>query len=119
VLFDTNALLIPFQFKINPYEQVRDLVPKAELLTLKECIAELKGLKPGKWEEILSIGKNNGLKVVGSGINGLSVDDTIVEYAKKHGAMVFTQDKLLKKKVLKSNLRLVIMRQKKTLEITG
>ena len=112
VVFDTNALLMPFQFNVNPYEGVKDLVPGAELLTLEECVMELKGLKPRKWKSILSLGLQNGLKVVPSGLKGL-VDDVIVEFAKKHQALVLTQDKLLKKKLLNNSLRLVVMRQKK------
>jgi len=119
VIFDTNALLMPFEFGVNPYNGVRDIVPGAELITLEECVQELKGLKPLKWESILSLGLQNGLVIVDSGIKGLSVDDTIVEYAKKHECLVLTQDRLLKKKLLNNSLRVVIMRQKKYFKVTG
>ena len=119
VLFDTNALLMPFEFKADPYKGVKNLIPDAELITLRECVEELKGLKPKKWEDILSIGINKGLKIVESGISGLPVDDIIVRYAKTHHCLVLTQDKFLKKKLLNNSLRLVVLRQKKYFIITG
>ncbi|MBD3312332.1 hypothetical protein GF352_02660 [archaeon] len=120
VLFDTNALLMPFELKVNPYKGVKDLIPGASLITLKACVKELKGLKPRLWEQAVSLGKKQGLRVVlYQSVNNLSVDDLIVQYAKEHGSLVLTQDKLLRKKLLNSSLRVVILRQKKKFMITG
>lgn len=119
IVFDTNALLIPFQFGVNPYKGVKDLVPNAELITLKKCISELKQLKPEKWNDIVNLGLMNGLEIIDSGINGLSVDDIIVKFALQENTAVFTQDKLLKKKLLNNSLRLVVMRQQKRFVLIG
>jgi hypothetical protein len=119
VLFDTNALLIPFQFNINPYKGIKDLIPGAELITLSDCVNELKGLKPSKWEQIISLGLKQGLEINNTKPSNLSIDDKIVKYAKQHNCLVLTQDKLLKKKLLNSNLRVVIMRQEKRFEVQG
>jgi len=119
IVFDTNALLMPFEFGTNPYEGASQAVPGAELITLEKCINELKGLQPLNWESILTLGLKNGLKIIKSSINGLSVDNTIVEFAKREKAIVLTQDKLLKKKLLNNSLRVLIMRQKKYFEVIG
>lgn len=119
VLFDTNAFLMPFEFGIDPYQGVKDLIPGAILITLKACVNELKGLKPGRWESIISLGLQKGLKIEQTNIDNLSVDDLIVLYAKNNKCLVLTQDKLLKKKLLNNSLRVVIMRQKKKFEVIG
>ncbi len=119
VLFDTNALLMPFEFKINPYEGVKKLIPNAELITITGCVNELKGLRPRNWESILSLALSNGLKIIDFNINNLPVDDVIVEFAKKNNCVVLTQDRFLKKKLLNNSLRLVVMRQKKYFVLLG
>jgi len=119
ILFDTNALLMPFEFGVNPYQGVKETVSGAELITLEECVQELKGLKPVQWESILTLGLKNGLQIVESGIKSLNVDETIIAYAKKHDCLVLTQDKLLKKKLLNTSLRVLIMRQKRYFEVVG
>ncbi|HLE06556.1 MAG TPA: hypothetical protein VI790_04325 [Candidatus Nanoarchaeia archaeon] len=119
VLFDTNALLMPFEFGIDPYQGVKDLIPGAILITLESCISELKGLKPGRWESIVSLGLQKGLTIEQTSLNAPSVDDLIVIYAKTNKCLVLTQDKLLKKKLLNNSLRVVIMRQKKKFEVIG
>lgn len=119
VLFDTNAFLMPFEFGVNPYDGVKGLVPKVELITINECVRELKGLKPTSWEKIMSLALQNGLRVVDSEIKKGKVDDRIVEFAKNNNCLVLTQDRLLKKKLLNSSLRVIIMRQKKYFEIIG
>lgn len=119
VLFDTNSLLIPLMFKLNPYQGVKELVPKAELITLQACVDELKGLKPVKWDEILQLALDNGLRIIDYSIKGLSVDDTIVEFAKQKKCLVLTQDKALRKKLLNNSLRVVLLRQKKRFVLTG
>ncbi|MFA5406404.1 MAG: PIN domain-containing protein [Candidatus Nanoarchaeia archaeon] len=119
VIFDTNALLIPFMFKVNPYQGVKDLVPGAELVTLEACVNELKGLKPRQWESIIDLGLRNGLKIIKTDLKASSVDDLIVEYARPNKALVLTQDRLLKKKLLNNSLRVVILRQKNHFVIMG
>src|SRR3989339_1518721 len=104
VLFDTNALLMPFEFGIDPYQGVKDLIPGAILITLESCISELKGLKPSRWESIVSLGLQKGLIIEQTSLNAPSVDDLIVIYAKTNKCLVLTQDKLLKKKLLNNSL---------------
>ncbi len=119
VIFDTNAFLIPFMFGLNPYQGIKDLVPGAELVTLEACVNELKGLKPRQWESIIDLGLKNGLRVIQTNLKAPSVDDLIVEYAREQSALVLTQDRLLKKKLLNNSLRVVILRQKKYFALTG
>jgi len=118
-VFDTNALLIPFEFGLNPYDGVRDLIPGVRLVTLEECVSELKGLRPSKWESILSLGVQNRLEVVNSEVNEVSVDDRIVSFASREKCLVLTQDALLRKKLLAKGLRIVLMRNKKTFVLMG
>lgn len=119
VLIDTNALLIPLQFKLDIYEKMRDLMPKVSFTTLRSCVNELKKKKPRLSELALNMGLINGLRVIETVLKAKSVDDEILSYSIKNKSFVFTQDKALRKKLLKHGLRVIIMRQKKYLEVIG
>ncbi len=119
VLLDTNALLIPFQFGLDVYEKIKELVPKARIITLSSCVEELKKKKPRRWESIVALGMQKGLKIIESLLKAETVDDEILKYAVKHKCLVLTLDKELKKKLLNASLRVIIMRQKRYLRVIG
>ena len=119
VLLDTNALLIPFQFKLDIYSRIKVLIPKAEVITLSECVEELKKKKPRVWKSVIDLGLQKGLRIIETLLRVKTVDDEILEYAQKHKCLVFTQDRVLKKKLLNASLRVIIMRQRKYLKVIG
>ncbi len=119
VLLDTNALLMPFQFGLNPYKQLKELIPNTKIITLQECVDELKKIRPRSWESVIKLGLSNGLIIKKSTTKASTVDDLIVKESLKNKYIVLTQDKELKKKLLNKSLRLVVMRQKKYLELIG
>ncbi len=117
VLLDTNALLIPFEFGLDIYKQIKNLVPKAKIITLSLCVDELKSVKPRIYESIINLGLKKGLTVIETLLKAKNVDSQILDYAVSHKCIVFTQDIGLKKKLLNVGLHVVIMRQKKYLKV--
>ncbi len=108
VLLDTNFMLIPFQEKVDVYEEIKFLVPKAELITLRSCVEELKKLKK---KGALQLMKLKGVKVVKG--RGRGTDEQILNYLEEEGAILATLDKELMRKVLKRGQHVITLRQSK------
>jgi len=119
LLLDTNTLLIPLQFKLDIYSMLNELLSEPKLIILKSCVNELYKVKPKLASTALKIGFKNNLIVIETVLKAKSVDDEILSYARQHNCLVFTQDALLRKKLLKYGLRVIIMRQKRYLELRG
>ena len=58
VLLDTNFLTLPQQFKIDVLEEIKELVPNAELMTLAPVVEELSRLSEGRiGMELIEMGR--------------------------------------------------------------
>lgn len=108
VVLDTNFLMIPLDFKIDIFEELRGY----ELITLAECIDELRRINPAAVEMV-----RERVSVVQQRFKSDNVDDKIIEFALKQNAYIATSDKMLKKKAEASGIPIVFMRQKKYLVI--
>ena len=106
VVLDTNFLMMPFNFKIDVFHELRGY----ELVTLAECVDELKRIKPSAVE--LISGK---VSLVRESFKSHDVDDKIIEFAVKHNAYIATSDKKLKEKAEAKGVPIVSMRRKKYL----
>lgn len=104
ILLDTNFLVAPFDLNIDVFEELRGY----ELITLEDCIFELKKLRP----EVVDFIKTK-VSVVREIFKNHDVDDKIVEFAAKHNAYIATSDKNLKAKAEALNIPVVFIRQKK------
>lgn len=118
VLMDTNSLLIPFEFKFDVYSELK-FQGFSELITLDICLAEVKKIKPRLASAVVNLALQKGVRVIETLLKARNVDDEIIGYAKQHKCLVFTQDVLLRKKLLNQGLRVLIMRQKKYLKVIG
>jgi rRNA-processing protein FCF1 len=108
VLLDTNFLLVPVQFKVDIYEELRG----NQLLTLDKCVKELQTKKGFAVAKVLM--KKNHVKVVKGGAGG--TDMTILTYVKKHkNVCVATNDKELIKALKSIGISIIRLRQKKYL----
>ena len=122
IILDTNFLMIPIQFKVDifsEFERVCDFNYK--LYVYKNSVDELSeiikkqsqknrkaaqfALKLIKMKEIEILDTNEGY-----------VDSLILENLDKD-TIVATQDMKLKKEILKKNVPVIILRQKKYLEL--
>lgn len=101
-------MLIPFEFKIDIFDELKGY----EILTLEECVNELKKINPKASEMI-----KERVSVVRESFKSRNVDDKIIEFALKQNAYIATSDKKLKAKAEKAGIPVVVMRQKKYLVI--
>jgi rRNA-processing protein FCF1 len=103
VLLDTNFMLVPFTSKADIYSALAGY----ELLTLRDCMNELKGVLPAA----ALLANKKGVKVVDDKLSSRSVDDRLIEFAKKHNTYIATIDKELKSRCKKSMIPVLTMRQ--------
>lgn len=114
-ILDTNALLIPWHFKIDVFEELRGLgfVPA----TIKPVLRELSVLKMnGSAGAGVALRLSERCQIIGSA-DGSTVDDQILNTALKYKAAVVTNDKLLKRDLRAHNICVVQLRNKKRLEV--
>jgi len=121
VLFDANALMIQFQFRIDIFEELRNLIGVYEPLILADVINELRGLARGRGRD--GSAARSALVLaeqcarVESEIPEGSVDEKIVDYARRNGCMVMTNDRALRNTLLSYSIPVITLKQRKKLEI--
>ncbi len=108
ILLDTNFVLIPGQFRIDIFSQLKG----NQLFILDRTLEELKKISKAKLA--LSLLKKNKVKILKTE-STKSTDDLILEIAKKKQIAVATQDKLLKQRLKKNKVKIITLRQKKYL----
>ena len=133
ILIDTNFLLIPAHFNVDIFSEFNKLLPKSKLIILDKNLEELKNMQKNlKVKHKLStklaisllkqfpikviktakhLNKDNSLHKIGL------VDETILNFAIKNQCYVATQDKVLREKLKKNNIKTIVLRQKKYLII--
>jgi rRNA-processing protein FCF1 len=121
ILLDTNALLIPAQFGIDLYTELQSLFGDFEAFTLEEVIGELTGLARGGGRDAAAARVGLALArrstIVPSGSSAEGVDERLLEYARREGCVVVTNDRELRKALLREGIDVVSMRKRKTLDL--
>jgi rRNA-processing protein FCF1 len=121
VLLDTNALTMPAQFGIDLYDGLMALLGDFESITLEEVVGELSGLARGHGRDAaaarvgLELARRS--RIVPSGSSAESVDDRLIEYARREGCIVVTNDRRLRNDLLREGIGVVSMRKERTLEL--
>jgi len=126
-LLDTNFLMIPGQFRVDIYEQLRGFGP-ADLYVTELSVRELDKLAMGHGRNAanarvaLMLMRKEGIKIIPSGKTSTSrlrgqsaADEAIRRIAKREGMVVCTADKALKASLRKRGIRVVVLRQRKYL----
>ncbi|MDK2891196.1 MAG: uncharacterized protein PWR21_1828 [Methanoculleus sp.] len=121
VLLDTNALLMPAQFGIDLYDGLMALFGDFEPITLEEVVGEVSGLARGRGRDAaaarVGLAMARRSKIVPSGSTAERVDDRVVEYARREGCTVVTNDRELRNALLDEGIDVVSMRRERTLEL--
>ena len=126
VILDSNALFVPFQFKIDIFEGVKQLLERRlELVLLSPVKRELETLTK-KGSPKMRKNALYALKLAGkcsyvevdAPVSAL-VDDIIVEIAEEWKSPVFTNDRQLRKRLRDISVPVIYVRQKSRLEIDG
>jgi len=127
VILDSNALFVPLQFKIDIFEELRTLLDRnfepILLLPVKRELERLADTSSPKMRKnasfALKLAEKCKLVNTNEEKGMASPDDAIIKAAKNWGCPVFTNDRLLKKRLRDINVPVIYVRQKSHLEIDG
>ena len=120
ILLDTNFLLDMFRYKLD-FSIFETLEERVELFISSETLREIKSMANRKTKEgrltivALKLIESQKIKIVQS--LKKEVDEDLLELAKKEGFIVATNDKDLKEKLKKENVRIICLRNKKKIEV--
>jgi rRNA-processing protein FCF1 len=120
ILLDTNFLLDFLRYKLD-FSVFKELEESVELFITSETLRELKSVANKKTKEgrlaliALKLIDSQKIKVVQS--LKKEVDEDLLALAKKEGFIVATNDKDLKEKLKKENVRIAYLRNKKKIEV--
>ena len=121
ILLDANALMMPFQFRVDLLGELRNLIGAYEPLILTEVILELQGLSRGRGKggsaarSALILSQR--CSETASGYSDGTVDEKIVRFAGEHGCMVCTNDRDLRETLLSRGIPVITLMQQKKLGI--
>jgi rRNA-processing protein FCF1 len=120
ILLDTNFLLDALRYKLD-FSSLEDLEEGVELFISSETLREIKSMANRKTKEgrlaliALKLIESQKIKIVQS--LKKEVDEDLIELAKKESFIVATNDKDLKEKLKKENVRIICLRNKKKIEV--
>jgi rRNA-processing protein FCF1 len=122
VLFDANALMMPAQFSIDLFDELRQLVGAFEPLVLERVAGELEGISSGRGRDAAAARYGLGIArkctVVRPGEpSGCTVDEQMINYAHENGCLVVTNDRRLRERLLSQGIGVISMRKQKRLEL--
>lgn len=128
VLLDTNFLLLPFQRRIDIFEEIKHLVEgQVEFLILPQILDELKILEDtgtAKERHAVKVSRQliarhcHLLKISNTPIEGLDADSALLRYAQETGAIVGTNDRELRQNLVKQGSRAIFLRKLAVLALT-
>ncbi|MCD6324680.1 hypothetical protein J7L97_00130 [Candidatus Bathyarchaeota archaeon] len=125
VILDSNFLLVPFQFRIDIFEELNNLLGKAEPIVLSTTLEELKKMVEKRsakehmqFSAALKLAENCEILEVKREASE-SYDDVILRVAGELKIPVATNDAELRKRLRRAGLATIYLRQKSRLVIEG
>lgn len=122
VLLDANALMMPAQFQIDLFDELRNLIGSFEPVVLSTVQRELEGLSRAKSRHGAAARMGLALAaqctIEGRGdLQSESVDAQVIEYAAQTHCMVVTNDRRIRDALYSRGIIVISMRNQKKLEI--
>lgn len=121
IVLDTNFLTIPYQFKVDIFEEFNRLIDeKYELVTIDKVVKELKKLSKGRGKDSIAarIGldfiKSKDIKIIETKEENT---DTALSNLTDKDIIIATNDKILIQKLKKNKRNIIRLKQKKYLVI--
>ena len=125
VILDSNALFVPLEFKMDIFDELRQLLKRnAEFILLSPVKHELEVLAAQDSNKIrrqasFALRLAEKCKFVAIEDRGETTDDVIVRVAKKWNSPVFTNDRVLKRRLRDISVPVIYLRQKSRLDSDG
>jgi rRNA-processing protein FCF1 len=127
VILDSNALFVPLQFKIDIFEELRTLLDRNfEPILLSPVKHELERLADKSSPKMrknasfaLKLAEKCKLVNINEEEGVTSPDEAIIKAAQNWSCPVFTNDRVLRKRLRDINVPVIYVRQKSRLEIDG
>ena len=116
ILLDTNFITLPEKFNIDIFTKIKEIVSNAEIITISQVVDELKSLGTQESKVGLQLLQHENIKIIDK--KG-SADDLLIETALKESAFIATNDKELKQRAFEKGIKVIFMRKKKELELSG
>lgn len=126
VILDSNFLLLPFQFGIDLFEAIKDLLDRnVEFIVLPQIVEEVKRIADGMGDD--SRGARLALKLIEEKciildldeVRGLNTDESILRAAIKLKAVVATNDRELRRKLRSRGIPTIFLREYSHLDVDG
>ncbi len=122
VLLDANALMMPAQFQIDLFDELRMLVGAFDPVVLPGIIQELNGLSRAKGRDgaAARCGLTLAEKCTIAQIKDLkanTVDEQVIEYAAQNKCLVVTNDRRVRDALFAQGIGVISLRNQKKLEI--
>ncbi len=116
VILDTNALMMPFQFGVDPEAEIKIIFGAARIVVLSSIIGELKRLALKRPEAGAALTYANRFETVETDMGG---DDSVIFMAVELNAAVVTNDAGLRKRLRQKGITVLYMRKKNRLAVDG
>ena len=116
VILDANALLLPFQFRVNLEAELRRLLGDHEILVPSPVLDELKGLSRSVREAKGALKLADRFRVFD--VEG-SADDAILDAAEQLKAVVVTNDAALLRRLRAARVPRIFLRSRTHLVAEG
>lgn len=122
VLLDANALMMPSQFQIDLFDELRMLLGSFEPVVLSGVMQELAGLSRAKGRDgaaarwAITLGERCSIAQSGD-LDSVSVDAQVIEYATKNSCLVVTNDRRVREALFARGISVISLRKQKKLEI--
>jgi rRNA-processing protein FCF1 len=116
VLLDTNALLLPFQFRLNLEAELRRLLGDHVTLVPSPVLEELRGLTKSTKEARAALRLASSFRVLP--LEG-EADDAILENAPRLKAIVVTNDAVLLRRLKEAGVPRIFLRSRSHLVAEG
>jgi len=122
VLLDANALMMPAQFSIDLFDELRQLVGAFEPLVLQSVLEELTGISSGRGRDAAAARFALGIAHQCTTVQVPepapdTVDEQVVHYAQENGCLVVTNDRHVRETLLSRGIGVISMRKQKRLEL--
>ncbi|MEM2501058.1 MAG: 30S processome protein Utp24 [Candidatus Bathyarchaeia archaeon] len=125
VIFDTNFLLLPIQFKIDVFSEIEGLIGRFEPIVLSITVEELRrlldrGSEKVRRQVLSAMSLVERCKIMQANIRpGENYDDVLLRVAKEENCIVATNDRELRRKLRENNITTIFLREKARLQIDG